>query len=205
MGEYKEYGWEDNLVPSHKYLYTDLLKMLNKDNKHILDMGCGNGNITNKLLEIGYDIYGIDASEQGISIANKKHNNNFFVLDISKGILPKQLKSQKFDTIISTEVIEHLYDPRGYIDFCKKILLSNGGGQLIISTPYHGYFKNLMLALTNKLDNHFTALWDGGHIKFWSRKTLIELLREFEFEIIEFKGSGRFPFLWKSMYVKAKI
>jgi predicted HicB family RNase H-like nuclease len=48
----------------------------------------------------------------------------------------------------------------------------------VISTPYHGYWKNLMLALTGKMDAHFTALWDHGHIKFWSMRTLGELLRE---------------------------
>lgn len=82
---------------------------------------------------------------------------------------------------------------------------SNGGGELIISCPYHGYFKNLVLAVTGKIDAHLTVLWDGGHIKFWRRKTLTKLLEEFGFEIISFKGSGRFPYLWKSMFIKARI
>jgi hypothetical protein len=37
-----------------------------------------------------------------------------------------------------------------------------------VSTPYHGYHKNLGLALSGKMDAHFTALWEGGHIKFFS-------------------------------------
>ncbi len=55
------------------------------------------------------------------------------------------------------------------------------------------------------MDNHFTVLWDGGHIKFWSRKTITVLLEEFGFKILVFKGSGRIPYLWKSMFIKAKI
>ena len=61
-----------------------------------------------------------------------------------------------------------------------------GGGEMIISTPYHGYLKNLALAITGKFDRHFTVLWDGGHIKFWSVKTLTKLLNEFGFEVVEF-------------------
>ena len=76
---------------------------------------------------------------------------------------------------------------------------------MIISTPYHGYIKNLALAVTGKLDDHFTALWDGGHIKFWSVKTLSRLLEEHGFLVVEFKGSGRTPYLWKSMLLRAKI
>lgn len=79
------------------------------------------------------------------------------------------------------------------------------GGEIIISTPYHGYLKNLVISLLNGWDKHFTALWDGGHIKFWSRKTLTQLLEEFGFEIVAFKGSGRLPYLWKSMFIKAQI
>lgn len=76
---------------------------------------------------------------------------------------------------------------------------------MIISTPYHGYLKNLALAITGKMDMHFTALWDGGHIKFWSVKSLTQLLDEFGFKVVEFRGSGRLPYIWKSMFIKAKI
>ena len=77
------------------------------------------------------------------------------------------------------------------------------GGTIVLTTPYHGYLKNLALALSGKLDDHFTALWDGGHIKFWSRRTLIRLLQEFGFEVREFRGAGRVVWLWKSMVVRA--
>ena len=66
-----------------------------------------------------------------------------------------------------------------------------------------GHAKNLALALSGRLDKHFTALWDGGHIKFWSRSTLSKLLREAGFEMLEFKGAGRMPPVWKSMIMSA--
>lgn len=88
--------------------------------------------------------------------------------DVSSEKLPGALSELRFDVVISTEVIEHLYAPRSYMKMIKNILPNNG--VVIISTPYHGYLKNLVMALTNKMDNHFTVLWDGGHIKFWSRK-----------------------------------
>ena len=103
-------------------------------------------------------------------------------------------------------MVEHLYDPRRYMTFCKAILSkSDTTRELLISTPYHGYWKNLVLSLTGKMDNHFSALWDGGHIKFWSRKTLTQLLEEQNFEVVRFKGCGRLPYLWKSMLVKASL
>jgi len=55
------------------------------------------------------------------------------------------------------------------------------------------------LALTGKMDKHFTVLWDHGHIKFWSMATLSELLREAGFQQIRFLRVGRVPVLAKSM------
>jgi len=63
--------------------------------------------------------------------------------------------------------------------------------------------QNLSLALRNRLDRHFTALWDYGNIKFWSKRTLTQLLEEAGFEVKQFRGAGRVPYLWKRMIVIA--
>ena len=73
-----------------------------------------------------------------------------------------------------------------------------------MSTPYHGYWKNLALALTGKMDSHFTALWDHGHVKFWSIRTLGELLAEAGFVNVRFERIGRVPALAKSMIAIAQ-
>jgi SAM-dependent methyltransferase len=97
---------------------------------------------------------------------------------------------------------EHVYAPRKYAKTIFDLLLP--GGTAIISTPYHGYFKNLAMALSGKMDDHFHALWDHGHIKFWSKKTIKSLLLEAGFVDINFKLVGRIPILAKSMIVIAR-
>jgi 2-polyprenyl-3-methyl-5-hydroxy-6-metoxy-1,4-benzoquinol methylase len=205
MTNYKDYGYyAENWNHIHKYVLKPLLKILGeKKERKILDLGCGNGWLVNYLIEQGYDAYGTDASISGIEIAGKKNKNRFFIQDLSKNDLPPELEDVQFNTIISTEVIEHLYQPKEYLDLCKKILAKNGGGELILTTPYHGYLKNVVLSLSGKMDKHFTVLWDGGHIKFWSRKTLTGLLAEKGFTQINFTGCGRLPYLWKSMMINS--
>jgi 2-polyprenyl-3-methyl-5-hydroxy-6-metoxy-1,4-benzoquinol methylase len=205
MAKYKDYGFTTS-APAHTfgYLLKPILSLLDKSkNKQILDLGCGNGFLANYLVKQGFEVYGTDASEEGIAIAKQENPDRFFVQDLSTGKLPAELQEIKFDTILSTEVIEHLYDPAGFIDFCKNLLPK--GGELIISTPYHGYLKNLSLSLFDKWDGHHSPAWHGGHIKFWSKKTLSKLLTDKGFEVITFKGCGRMPYFWKSMLIKAKI
>lgn len=203
MAELGDYEFT-NEGPSHtfSYLREALLTMLNK-NSCILDLGCGNGHLVNYLNSIGYDAYGIDASATGIAIARKTNQDRFFLQDISSGKLPHELQEINFNSIVCTEVIEHLYDPEEFIRLCKSTLPK--GGELIISTPYHGYLKNLVLSISNKWDKHWMARHYGGHIKFWSRKTLTRLLTENGFMVTDFKGCGRLPLFWKSMVIKARL
>ncbi len=205
MAAYKDYGFHSD-QPAHTfgYLQAPLLSLLDKKkNCCILDLGCGNGYLANYLIEHGFNAYGTDASAEGIAIAKQTNADRFFLQDLSTGKLPAELNGLKFDTIISTEVIEHLYDPAGFIDFCKQAL--NGKGEIIITTPYHGYLKNLLLSLLNKWDAHLSPMWHGGHIKFWSKKTLSKLLTDAGFTVTAFKGTGRAPYFWKSMIIKARI
>lgn len=205
MPDYQDYGFpDDDLSHAHQYLLPALLSMLNKQQK-ILDLGFGNGALAIKLINSGFDVYGTDASEEGIKLAKKNYPNRFYLQDLSTGKLPAELADTAFNTIISTEVIEHLYDPKAFIQFCKEVLSKSSYKQLIISTPYHGYLKNLTIALFNKYDAHHSPLWSGGHIKFWSYKTIKSLLISEGFEIIKFKGCGRFQFFWKSMMIKAEL
>ncbi|MEO8886325.1 MAG: methyltransferase domain-containing protein [Mucilaginibacter sp.] len=205
MTDYKDYGYHaDTMTHNFNYMLQPLLSLLDKTtNTCILDLGCGNGYLVNYLISMGYNAYGTDASEKGIAIAKQINPDRFFVQDLSTGKLPEQLQQLNFDTIISTEVIEHLYDPLEFVAFCKTIL--NGKGQLILSTPYHGYLKNLVISIFNKWDTHITPLWVGGHIKFWSRATLSLLLTNAGFTVTDFKGTGRIPYFWKSMLIKATL
>ncbi|MEO6850703.1 MAG: methyltransferase domain-containing protein, partial [Mucilaginibacter sp.] len=154
MAEFK-YNEYTSSGPRHSFFYllAPLLTMINKaDNRCILDLGCGNGYLVSTLVKEGYNAYGTDASESGIALAKQEYPDRFFLQDLSTGLLPSQLMALAFDTIISTEVIEHLYDAPGFVDFCKQALMKNG--TLIISTPYHGYLKNLVLSIFNKWDKH---------------------------------------------------
>jgi 2-polyprenyl-3-methyl-5-hydroxy-6-metoxy-1,4-benzoquinol methylase len=163
----------------------------------VLDVGCGNGFTSGEFLKRGCSVVGIDLSAQGIEIARRAHPKGRFELLPATDKLLEKLGEGPFDLVVSTEVVEHLYAPRTFASGCFEAL--KPGGRFICSTPYHGYMKNLALALAGKWDAHANPLWDGGHIKFWSRRTLGQLLIEAGFENLQFRGVGRLPGFWMTM------
>lgn len=188
---------------AHEYLLPTIaneLRRISPKARTIFDLGCGNGSVANWLAEQGHDVKGVDPSEQGIAFARQA----FPHLDPRAGSAYDDLARQfgTFPVVISLEVVEHVYAPRVYATCVRDLL--EPGGHALISTPYHGYLKNLLLAATGKLDDHFTALWDHGHIKFWSRKTLSKLLNEVGLVVECIHRVGRVPAVAKSMLVVAR-
>jgi 2-polyprenyl-6-hydroxyphenyl methylase/3-demethylubiquinone-9 3-methyltransferase len=169
--------------------------------RRVLDAGCGNGNLSVRIAAAGFDVCAFDASPTGVEHAQRAFPGIRFEVASAYDDLRERF-GDVFDACVSVEVIEHLYDPRAFVARMYEVL--RPGGLFILSTPYHGYLKNLALAVTGRMDSHYTALWDGGHIKFWSRATLTTLLHEHGFEVIRFEGAGRIPWLWKSMIVTAR-
>lgn len=196
----------NNAEPSHTadYLYPKVFEILARedmDGNRIFDLGCGNGAFAAALDERGYDVTGVDPSEEGIAQAREAHPE----LNLHVGSAYDDLTDRfgQFPVVVSLEVIEHVYDPYRFAA-CVFNLLEEGG-VAVLSTPYHGYLKNLALALLGKIGtSHYSPLWQHGHIKVWSPGTLRELLEDTGLRNIRFHRVGRIPPLAKSMIAVAK-
>jgi 2-polyprenyl-3-methyl-5-hydroxy-6-metoxy-1,4-benzoquinol methylase len=200
-----DYGWDTAEGPhSCGYIAPKVMSMLEQLKiKRVLDLGSGNGKLCSELARAGYEVAGSECDTQGVAIARRTYPGlpfyNFGVHDDPAELLAQE---RPFEAVVSTEVVEHLFAPHLLPRYAAQTL--RDGGYLILTTPYHGYLKNLALSLLNQWDKHHGALWHGGHIKFWSRKTLTQLVEQNGFRAVGFSGVGRAPYLWKSMMLVAK-
>jgi 2-polyprenyl-6-hydroxyphenyl methylase/3-demethylubiquinone-9 3-methyltransferase len=166
----------------------------------IFELGCGNGLLAARIAALGHEVTAVDPSASGIEVARRSHPGVRF----EQGAVEDELgqKFGRFPFVVSIEVIEHCYSPKRFAMAVSELLEPNGTA--IVSTPYHGYLKNLALALSGKMDAHFTALWEGGHIKFFSIKTLTALFTEHGFSEFRTRRVGRIPPVAKSMVLIAR-
>ena len=108
------------------------------DGLNCLDIGCGGGILSEKLRRLGANVTGIDASKSSIDIA-KEHAKksrleiNYKCITTSELLEIKDEKTlNKFDLVIASEVIEHVYDRRIFLSDISN--LCRPGGLVIFTT-----------------------------------------------------------------------
>jgi 2-polyprenyl-3-methyl-5-hydroxy-6-metoxy-1,4-benzoquinol methylase len=134
---------------------VNTIKSLNKPDAKILDIGCGNGNISLALGSIGFNVTGVDIDPTSIEKArqiNTFKNVKFDVLDANAFNV-----KDEFDAIVCSEVLEHLLDPSELVQSIFSILKKEG---LLVATVPNGWgprevfiTKPMQWLHRNKLDN----------------------------------------------------
>ncbi len=108
------------------------------DGLNCLDIGCGGGILSEKLRRLGANVTGIDASKSSIDIAKEHAKNsrleiNYKCITTSELIeINKEKALNKFDLVIASEVIEHVYDRRIFLSDISN--LCRPGGLVIFTT-----------------------------------------------------------------------
>lgn len=117
-----------------------------KEVEKILDFGCGEGVVTFPVSNLRPEIkiHGVDISPVRLSVAQNsmdraKHKNvSFQQLDVNIDQVVEQFEPESFDTIILSEVLEHIPNPSKLMDKLETLLKPDGW--VILTTP-HGAFE----------------------------------------------------------------
>jgi 2-polyprenyl-3-methyl-5-hydroxy-6-metoxy-1,4-benzoquinol methylase len=204
-GECVGYRWPSaEPTCAHSYLWPAVRRILADGVAHgrakrVFDLGCGNGARARALAGEGFEVAGVDPSQEGIAHARASG------LNLRVGSAYDELAAEfgRWPFVLCLEVIEHVYFPHRLAGTLSE--LCEPGALAIVSTPYHGYWKNLALSLApGAWDRHHHPLSNHGHIKFWSIATLRALLMQAGFKAVRFQRLGRLPALAKSMIAVAE-
>ncbi len=196
-----EWGWTDTSARGHGLLADAVRSMISDGDGALLDVGCGAGALTHVCHQLGWDATGVDVSADGLALARASFPGVRFAEGSAYDDLTVFAPPGGFDVVLSSEVIEHLYRPALLLE--RSYAALRPGGRLLVTTPYHGYLFNIALSVANRWDTRFDVHRDGWHIKFFSRRTLTDMVVGAGFEVIEWRGLGRLPWLWWSQALLA--
>ncbi|MCM8832401.1 MAG: class I SAM-dependent methyltransferase [Candidatus Omnitrophica bacterium] len=163
----------EKIFPEHIFNYY-LIKRLNfikkicpDRNSKILDVGCGTGALINLLNKEGYDVWGIDSSENMFKIANKRLPGKI----IKGDMLNLPFPSENFDLVISIVSLHHLGNLNKVKTAIKEMTrVINKSGLILIweHNPLNLYWYFLMKKVPQ----------DTGEEKLVSSKIIIEQLKK---------------------------
>ncbi len=144
--------------------FIGMRPFLKKDDT-IVDLGCGNGALLSLLQENGYlDVCGIDPSEDAVSKLEKRGIKG----KLSSIFDPVEEERSQYDAVISTCVIEHIFDLGRYIEQLK-LFLKNDESKIVLVLPSVEGFSEHITARANYFNQE--------HINYFSIGSLDNLLR----------------------------
>ncbi len=95
----------------------------------VLDVGCGGGLFLRILKERGYHVLGLDAALEAARLAWRRHQVPVVCGELSQAPLPPG----SFAAVTMFHVLEHVPDPRVYLEAARELL--EPAGKLIVQTP----------------------------------------------------------------------
>jgi 2-polyprenyl-3-methyl-5-hydroxy-6-metoxy-1,4-benzoquinol methylase len=153
--------------------------------KKILEVGCGEGNFGHQLiLRQSAEVWGIEPNPSAVEIA---------ITRLSKVICDNftpslDLPSNYFDCIIFNDVLEHMYDPWGALNYAKK-LLTSGNSRVVSSIPNFRNWENIKEIVVNKKwDYKEEGILDKTHIRYFTKDSIIKLFKNLGYKIDTIEG-----------------
>ncbi len=153
-----------------------------------LNVGCGDGQRLARLAQSGVSrlMVAVEIDPARIGFAKRRYPLCEYV---RADIFHLPLKSQIFDYIVATQILEHLTDPASALR--EIVRVAKPHAWIILSVPHEPFFR-WGIFVRGKYRHHGGR--DPSHVQFWSRAEFRCVIREFV-EIREEQWISTFPWL----------
>ena len=223
------YHWDQNsshpkkmnaFVKARYQKCVQLLKdsIVSFQGKRIVDLGCGDGVLTYELSRRGAESYGIDLSDEAIAYAKQKHSSLASDAQFSvESCTDTHFEDGFFDAVVSSDVIEHLSNPRELLVEIHRVLKPDGIA--VVSTPIKitehpldkmhtiEWFKDEYAALVKEIFSD--ATFEYSHPVFWAELIARSGKHRFAVNVLSYfmnpflsEGKWRFPSMQYAIVVK---
>jgi len=145
----------------------------------ILDVGAAGGYLGKMWRSSGHYVAGIEYDAAAAEEA-RQYYDAFAVADIERFEFPRR---PEFDYIVFADVLEHLRDPAAVLQRCIPALKESG--KLVISVPNIANWIVRLCLLFGKFDYMDRGILDRTHLRFFTLRSLKQLMGEVSCEVLE--------------------
>ena len=149
------------------FKYTSALPL----NSEILEIGCGGAILLKELKDFGFRTFGVDPSPTAIRAAEK------YGLNLIPKFFDPELFSEPFSLIFHSDVLEHAFDPKEFIDEQRSVLKPDG--LIIISVPN----------AQENIEYSDISMAMHQHLQYFTPESLSKLMESAGFEILEIRAA----------------
>jgi 2-polyprenyl-3-methyl-5-hydroxy-6-metoxy-1,4-benzoquinol methylase len=127
----------------------------------VLDLGCGDGRLAERLRKMGHTVVGVDIEERdGV----RDRVDEFVLADLEHGI-PAEV-GRDFDVVLAVDVIGHVRDPEVLLAATATPL--RPGGSVLVSVPNFGHWYPRTRVAIGRFDYDRRGILDRGHLRFFT-------------------------------------
>ena len=164
----------------------------------VLDIGCGNGHLLHQLRNNYSKLIGLEYSAHRLEQAKINLSDLPFEPMLGSAENMSGVKSNSIDCIVSADTIEHI--PDVYEATAEMFRVLRPGGKLVINTPNIAFVKKRLLLLLGRFPSTSQSneglgsdiLFDGGHLHYFTYRSLSLLLTRAGFRVERSIGYGKF-------------
>jgi SAM-dependent methyltransferase len=164
--------------------------------KTVLDIGCGDGWLLYQFRNRFSHLVGLEYSQGRLDVAHAKLKGLAFTGVCGSAENMHSIESNSIDHIVCADVIEHIPDVYQAADEMFRVL--RPGGHAVINTPNIAFVKKRLRLLAGRFpstsqpnEGHGSdILYDGGHLHYFTYRSLRVLLQRSGFSVVREMGFG---------------
>jgi SAM-dependent methyltransferase len=142
-------------------------------NRRVLELGAAAGHVTRALVERSCDVTAVECDSEAAlslkSVANEVIIGDLNDPTIFDGVTPE------FDVLLAGDALEHLLTPQEVLNRAARLV--KPGGFVVLSIPNIAHADVRLSLMLGKWDYRPSGLLDDGHVRFFTLKTVKELVR----------------------------
>jgi 2-polyprenyl-3-methyl-5-hydroxy-6-metoxy-1,4-benzoquinol methylase len=162
-----------------------MLRLVGPD-RRVLDVGCATGYLGKALMDQGCRVSGVEYDPEAAARATEVLDE-VLVADLETADLVEHFGAGSFDVLAFGDVLEHLRDPSAVLRAAVPLLADKGS--VVISIPNVTHAALRLALLQGRWTYSDRGLLDRTHVQFFTRGTLLGMLRESGLVAVDVRGT----------------